>query len=284
MLQVSIFVGTSFGPLGGGIVADTLGFQAAFVVAGVLLILGAAVVNALVRESFVRPSKTAAGRGMWAESRSLLGLGLFPLLITVIFLIQFGNTIMGPVVSLFIAGLSGGENAATSVGMVMAAAGATSAVSAFLVGRLGDSVGHRPVLLVCLAGAGLTYFPQSIVQQVWQLLLLRMLLGAFLGGLMPSANALVVGIIPRERRGSAFGLTASASALSQALGPIFGAGIATVWGLREVFLATGSIYAVAFLWAAVTFRTRAALPRTTEAAVAGEAVSQGDGDGRASHF
>jgi MFS transporter, DHA1 family, multidrug resistance protein len=260
ILQVSVFVGASCGPLGGGLVADAFGYQAAFFVAAGLLIIGAVVVNNLVRESFTGPSNTTPRQSVWAEGRSLLGIGLFPLLLAVIFLIQFGNTTLNPVASLFIVSLTEGGNVATSVGLVMAATGAASAVSAFAIGRLGDRVGHKPVLLVSLAGAALSYFPQSMVQQVWQLLLLRMLLGAFLGGLMPSANALVAGIIPRERRGAAFGLTSSAMALSQAGGPVFGAGVATLWGLRAVFVTTGIIYSLAFLWAGLSLRTRAVSP------------------------
>jgi len=261
MLQVAIFVGASCGPLGGGLVADALGFRAAFLVAGSLLVLGALVVSALVRENFVPPPLSERRRSFWSEGRTLLAIALFPLLAVVIFLIQFGNAIMGPVVSLYISSLEGADNVATAVGMVMGATGAMSAVSAFVIGRLGDRVGHRPILLICLAGAALSYFPQAMVGQVWQLLMLRMLLGCFLGGLMPSANALVAGVVPREKRGAAFGITSSSAALSQTVAPVFSAGVASFLGLRAVFLAAGAIYTLALLWAASTFRRHSAPAR-----------------------
>ncbi len=270
MLQVSVFLGASLGPLGGGVVADAYGYRTTFFGAGTLLILSAGVVNALVRESFERPQKSARGKSTWAESRSLLGIGLFPLLLAVIFMIQFANSTMAPVLSLFIAELQGRENAATAVGIVMAAVGAAGALSAFVVGRLGDRLGHSPVLLVSLAGAALCYFPQSIVQEVWQLLLLRTLMGAFLGGTMPAANALVAAVIPRERRGAAFGLTSSANALSHAVGPAYGAGVATLWGLRAVFLATGAVCGLTFLWAAASFRKRGVPARAVEPTISGD--------------
>ncbi len=254
LVQMAVFVGSTAGPLGGGLVADAFGFRASFFAAGALLILGSVVVSTLVQESFTPPPPDVRRKGLWAEGRSLMGIGMFPLLVAVIFLIQFGNTTMQPVISLFIVGLGGAEGAATSVGMVMGATGAMSAVSAFTIGRIGDRIGHRPILIACLAGAALAYLPQTAAQEVWQLLLLRMLLGVFLGGLMPSANALVAGLIPRERRGAAFGITASSSALSHSVGPIFGAGVATVSGLRAVFLATGAVYSLAFLWALIGFR------------------------------
>lgn len=253
MLQVSIFVGSSCGPLGGGLLADAFGYRSAFFAAGALLIAGAGIVAALVQEDFT-PSKTKATNSLWVEGRSLLGIALFPFLVAVIFMIQFANTTMSPVISLFIADINKGENVATVVGMVMGITGAMSAASAFATGRLGDRIGHSVILLVCLAGSAIAYFPQSMAVDVWQLLLLRMLMGAFLGGLMPSANALVAGIIPRERRGAAFGITSSATAFSHAVGPIFGAAIASVWGIRAVFLATGIVFAATFFWAGISFR------------------------------
>lgn len=271
MLQVSIFVGASCGPLGGGILADAFGFQVAFFAAGILLILGAGVVALLVREEFTPPPATARGKSTWAESRSVLGIALIPLLIGIIFLIQFGNTTMSPVIALFVAGLAGGENPATTVGLVMGSAGVASATSAFLLGRVGDRKGHAPILMVCLAGAALSYFPQAAVNQVWQLLLLRMLMGAFLGGLMPSANALVAEMVPRNRRGAAFGLTASASGLSHAVGPLFGAGIASLWGLRGPFLASGCVYVLAFIWAGTSLRRRPSPEGPATTVASGEA-------------
>ncbi len=255
MLQVAIFIGASCGPLGGGLLADALGFRVAFYVAGTMLILGALVVGVLVREDFT-PAPARESKGFWSESRSLLAIATFPLLVAVIFLIQFGNTTMSPVISLFIASIATDGNTATAVGAVMAVAGAASAFSAFLAGRMGDRIGHAPILVVCITGSALVYFPQALVDEVWQLILLRMLLGIFLGGLMPSANALVAAATPRERRGAAFGITSSATALSHAVGPIFGAAVASYWGLRAVFLATGCVYALSAVWAGASFRKR----------------------------
>ena len=146
-------------------------------------------------------------------------------------------------------------------GVVLAATGAVSAASAFVLGRVSDRVGHGVILPVCLLGAAITYFPQALVREVWHLLLLRMSLGVFLGGLMPSANALVAAIVPRERRGAAFGLTAAASALANAVGPLSGAGVATHFGMRAVFLTTGALFALASGWVGFGFR-RHALPRS----------------------
>jgi len=248
LMQVAIFVGMSIGPLVGGVIADLFGFRTAFYASGALMLVGATIVVAFVRESFTPPPTGAPNPGVWAESKALLGMMIFPIIMSVIFLIQFGGTIIAPLLSLFIAELAGGTNAATYSGVVMAATGAASAAAALVFGRISDRIGHARILPVCLIGASISYFPQAFVSDVWQLLALRTLLGLFLGGLMPSANALLAMLVPSQHRGSAFGLAATATATANAVGPIAGAAIATQWGMRSVFIVCGVLFAVAYGW------------------------------------
>lgn len=274
-MQVALFLGTSVGPLLGGVLADTWGFRVPFYAATVLMLLGAVTVVLFVHEDFTPPAEEPGRPGPLAEARALLRLPLLPLLASIVFMIQLGGVVVSPVLTLFIADLSSGQNAATSAGLVLAATGAVSAVAALALGRVGDRVGHGRILTVCLAGAAIAYFPQSLVQNVWQLLLLRMLLGVFLGGLMPSANALLANLVPRERRGSVFGLSAAATSMSNAVGPLSGAAIATHLGIRAIFVATGFLYVLSFGWVFFGLRrpTPPAAPRVDATPVATERLS-----------
>ena len=267
MMQVALFVGTSVGPLVGGYIADTVGYRASFFAASAFLFAAGVIVVAFVREDFVPPTKDNKGPGVIAGSRALLALQGFAVLLGVVFLIQLSGVIVGPVLTLFIAELSGRENAATAAGIILAATGVTSAVSAVVLGRLSDRVGHVRILLVCLLGAAATYFPQSLVVSAWQLLVLRMLLGLFIGGLMPSANALVAARVPAERRGSAYGLTAMAGSFANGVGPLAGAAIATHFGIRAVFVATSCLFVACWGWAAAGLRGEItdARPRSPQA-------------------
>ena len=259
VMQVAVFMGTSIGPLIGGVIADTFGYRASFYGAGILMGLGALTALLFVHEDFTPIPAGTKSQGVWSGARSMMSMALFPVLIVVIFLIQFGGNIVSPVLSLFVAQLHGGEDPATAAGIVLAATGVASAASALVLGRISDRVGHARILSVCLLGAAISYFPQALVRQVWQLLLLRMLLGVFLGGLMPTANALLAGLVTRQRRGAAFGLTATANALANATGPLTGAAITTQWGIREVFLATGVLFTFAYGWVTVGFRKHSEL-------------------------
>jgi len=271
VMQGALFVGTSVGPLVGGIIADTFGYRYAFYASSVLQIVGTGVVFFFCEEHFTPPEREVGNTGVLADGRALLAIGAMPVLISVIFLIQLGGTIVSPVLSLFIANLSGGENAATAAGLVLAATGAASAVAALVVGRISDRVGPRLILPICLAGAALAYFPQGLVTQTWQLLALRLLLGVSLGGLMPTANALVAGIVPREKRGAAFGLTSTAGALANAVGPISGALIASWISLRAVFFFSALLYVLGFVWATYALGRQAPAARAPGGGEKGQA-------------
>lgn len=172
----------------------------------------------------------------------------------IIFMVSLGGTIVSPILSLFIADLNGPENAATAAGMIMAGTASFSAISAVVIGRFSDRIGRTRVLLACLLGACLAYLPQAFVQDVWQLLFLRVLLGVFLGGLMPAANALVAELVPAERRGVAFGLTVSAQSMANAVGPLIAAGIAANFGMHPIFLVTAAFFALNFFSGSLSFR------------------------------
>jgi DHA1 family multidrug resistance protein-like MFS transporter len=255
LMQVALFLGMSVGPLLGGAIADNLGYRAPFFVAALLMAIGLLLIIVLVKEKFVSPSQAGvASPGAVTQSRAVLGIALFPTLAAIMFVIHFGGVIVMPMLSVFVAELGGAANAATMAGVVLGAGGAMSAVSAVVVGRIGDSYGHHRILPICLVGAAVSFAPQAFVQDVWQLLALRMLLGLFLGGLMPSANALVVALVPSHSRGAAFGLTTTALAMANFAGPLATAGIVGFWGLRAVFIVTTLVFAVASIWVAARLR------------------------------
>lgn len=253
-LQMGFFVGNSIGPLVGGVIADSLGFRAAFFVASGMQVVGALLVVLFVKESFTRPAAEEPREGLAARSRSLLALGIFPILLGVIFMAQLGNVIITPVLTLFIEQLSGAGAAATSAGGVLAAVGVVSAISALTLGRVSDRIGHAVLLPICVLGAALAYLPQAYVTSLWQLLALRMALGVFLGGLLPSANALVASVVPQEKRGSAFGLTATAQALANIVGPLAAVAVLSASGMRAVFTVSAGLFAVAYAWVLLGFR------------------------------
>jgi len=81
--------------------------------------------------------------------------------------------------------------------------------------------------------------------------------------LMPSTNALLAGLVPAARRGSAFGLAGTAASLANAVGPLSGAWLAGGVGMRSVFVATAALYVAGLGVVLARFR---GLPRRGEEA------------------
>ena len=65
---------------------------------------------------------------------------------------------------------------------------------------------------------------------------------------MPAANALVRHLVPRAKRDTVYGITASATFLGNSLSPLTGGAVAAAFGLRWVFLVTAAVLVANLLW------------------------------------
>ena len=70
-----------------------------------------------------------------------------------------------------------------------------------LLGKHSDEIGYRRVLLICLAGATLTSLPQAFAGSYWAFVVERFGVGLFIGGILPTANALIGRMVSRAERG-----------------------------------------------------------------------------------
>jgi len=116
-----------------------------------------------------------------------------------------------------------------------------SALSASLVGRLADRVGHWKVLVGAMILSTILVVPQAFVGSAWMLVVLRFLLGLALGGLIPCVTAILRHIVPDYAVGTVLGLSVSAQYVGQVLGPVCGGFIGGWFGVRPVFFVTALI-------------------------------------------
>ena len=104
------------------------------------------------------------------------------------------------------------------------------------------------MLLICLLGATLTSVPQIFVDNYWVFVAERFAVGLFIGGILPTANALIGRSVARENRGTIYGLTASATFMGNSLGPLTGGVLAAELGIRWVFAVTAALMAANLVW------------------------------------
>ncbi len=107
------------------------------------------------------------------------------------------------------------------VGLVMATYSFTQFLAAPFWGRLSDRVGRRPVLLVSLAGAAISYVWLGFADTLWMLFAARAAGGAMAGNIS-AAFAYVADITTRETRAKGMGVIGAAFGLGFIAGPAIG--------------------------------------------------------------
>lgn len=244
MLQVALGAGLAIGPLIGGAAADAFGYQAAFYITAALLFVGGVTVVFGVQEEF-EPllTLTRTPRGLLNEWKEIITGGGIGLSYGVRFLTQLGRMMVIPIAPLFIAELLVDQSRVnTFTGLVTGLGSGAITLSALYLGPLGDRIGHRRILVVSMAVAGLLYLPQALVQNAWQLLGLSTLVGIAMGGVIPSVSALLARFSLHGAEGAVYGLDNSVRAGARSVAPLIGAGVALAGGLRATFVATGLIF------------------------------------------
>lgn len=264
LLQTGQISGLAVGPLIGGIMADTVGYRYAFVITAFLLLISGIFVYFGVTEQFVPPERTdKEGLHFWREWKTVWHSPNISTVYGLRFLANLGNTLLLPFAPLFIATLLVDQSHVNTItGLTIAVTAGAGAFTAVYLGRLGDKIGHRRVLIGSALLAGLLYLPQSQVTSAWQLLLLQALTGAVIGGVVPSISALLARFTRSDQAGSVYGLENSITAASRALAPIIGSVVVMMFGLRSAFVAAGAVYLLVALFTAV--RLPQAMPAPVE--------------------
>jgi len=257
VMQMGAYLGLSVGPVIGGVVADTFGYRLTFGTAGVLPLVAGVLVFALVDDKVVPFKETKANSGTKHGVRTIFHSRPVAGVMFALCAVYMANAALRPILPLHVESLLDNSSLInTSTGTVYGALSAASAISALLTGRLGDRIGQRSVLLICGTGAAFTYTGQALSPNLTVFTLATFATGLFVGGLLPTANAILARTAPREQQGTAYGLSNSISSGGRALGPMFGATVAATWGMRSAFVSAGALLALATVWTALVVKPR----------------------------
>lgn len=125
-------------------------------------------------------------------------------------------------------------------GIVYSSTFIVSAVVSPWWGKLADKKGRKPMILRAGIGMSVVIACMGLIQNVWQLLLLRMLQGVF-AGFISNSNALVATETPKTNSGQALGTIASATTAGTLLGPLVGGALTSIFSYRITFMITGGL-------------------------------------------
>ena len=246
-LSTGAVAGMLLGPLLGGAVAQLFGLRSVFFVIGALLLIAFLAALLYVTENFT-PSEKAA-----PKFRVIRRMMPYPevtvAMFATTFMLQLALMSIQPILTVYIAELSGdADYIAFLSGMVFAASGLSSVIAAPRLGALADRIGPPKVMVFALLAAGLLFIPQALVHNAWELMALRFLLGIATASLLPSINSMIRQITPDEMTGQIYGYNQSAQFVGSFGGAVMGGQIASMFGLKYVFFSTSVLLLLNAAW------------------------------------
>ena len=157
-------------------------------------------------------------------------------------IIQVATGSIAPILTLYVRELAGNvSNVAFISGMIASVPGVAALLSAPRLGKLGDRIGPEKILITALIFSVLLLIPMSYVQTPLQLGILRFLLGAADGALLPAVQTLLVYNSSNQIAGRIFSYNQSFRDIVNVTGPLMGAAISANYGFRAVFLVTAGV-------------------------------------------
>ena len=246
-LSTGSIAGSLIGPIVGGFIEETLGFQPVFFITGALLLIAFILTTLFVKESFVRQDKKTIGiKETW---KNVPEKSLTIVLLVTFFVITLGLYSIEPIVTVYVTQLTKGTgHIALLAGLAFSASGLANIIAAPRLGKLSDKIGAHKVMLTALVVAGIIYIPQAYVKTSWQLMGLRFLLGLAIAGLNPSVYTLIKKITPDSLTGGVFGFAMSAGYLGIFGGAVLGGQVAAYLGIRYVFFITSALLLINAVW------------------------------------
>lgn len=254
VFQASMVMGVMFGPLVGGMIADTLGYRMPFVIFCAFSFLCLVAVRLMVPKRI--GLEQAREREPFMKQLSyFMKNPVVRLMVMLQFLCNCGMTGIGPILPLYIKEMMGGDAmaVATIVGIIIFVAGATSVTSSLNVSRLAARISMPKILIFASLVTGVNFILQYLMPEVWMLGFMRGLTGFSLGMIMPLANTILAQAVPAGKRTMVVGFSTSFALMGNVAGPMASGAIAMQWGYGMVFWSTAFCF---FLAACVIYRER----------------------------
>ncbi|HLR53861.1 MAG TPA: MFS transporter [Pseudogracilibacillus sp.] len=241
-LQTGSVTGTLMGPLLGGVIADGIGYSAAFKTVSITIFLSALIVTFGVKE--LKFSVKDEEEIQYTTKEVFAHIVKHPVLFVVMItstLVQVAHFSIQPILSLYVAEINGTASIAFFSGLAFSAAGLGNLLFARRWGVLGDKIGYTKIMIALLFMAGIVYFPGAFVTSIWQLVILRFLLGIAIGGIVPTRIAYIRQEAPLAMQGEVLGYNTSLRFLGNIIGPALGGALAGFLGISSVFFVTSAL-------------------------------------------
>lgn len=241
-LQTGGITGSLIGPLLGGVLADSIGYSTTFQWTSLSIFLSAFLVM-LTTEYKVADEKTGT-KSTYTSKEVVSHILKNPILLKVLLIstiIQMAHFSIQPILSLYVSEINGHENLALYSGIAFSAAGLGNLIMARQWGNVADKYGYIKILIILLIIAGTVYLPGGFVTSIWQLVIIRFILGIAIGGIVPVRVAYIRQEAPISMQGEVLGYNTSLRFLGNVIGPMMGGMVAGYFGFSAVFIITSML-------------------------------------------
>jgi DHA1 family multidrug resistance protein-like MFS transporter len=240
-LSTGAVSGALIGPLIGGLLADRYGLRPVFFITALVLFVCFIFTLFLIKEQFVPVSKKEMLNGRQVLA-SLKNPKLVLCLFVTTLIIQVATGSIAPILTLYVRELAGDtQNLAFISGMIASVPGVAALISAPRLGKLGDRIGPERILIAMMALSVVILIPMAFVQTPVQLGILRFLLGATDGALLPAVQTLLIYNSTQQVAGRVFSYNQSFRDIGNVTGPLLGAAVSASYGFRAVFGVTACV-------------------------------------------
>ena len=246
------YLGTTIGPALGAALVLVLGFRGTILAGAALPMIAAAIVWFMVPRDAVAPrrmSSPRAGEEAPPAERALWRVlpRQFYIAVVIFFLLFAMTDVLRLLTPLALRQIAGPEHAAGLAGTAFSLSGLAAVFGVLVIGQRWVRVGRlRLTLLVGAACAGVGAALLSVTHAVVPFIGLFAGISLIHATLIPATNTLIATHVPRDRRGTGFGIASSAQALAMMAGPMVAAAVGGI-SLSLGFLATGAVFGAAAL-------------------------------------
>lgn len=262
-LQTGTVSGGLFGPLLGGLMADSFGFEYTFILTSISIAIATIFVAIGIKET----KKTEKEKKQSTHSRKDVLRFIFTnrVLVTIMLtslIVQVANFSIQPLLALYVSELTHAGTVAFLAGLAFSATGFGNLLATRQWGMLGDRIGYEKVLLILLIIGAVLFIPQGLANELWQLVLCRFLFGMAIGGIIPCVTAYIRRVSPIRMQGEVLGYNVSFRFLGNVIGPALGGVMSGFFGISSVFFITSMLLVFAFTLLFISVRKEKESRRT----------------------
>lgn len=258
LVNASAPLGSLVGGLLGGWLVSAYGVHTLFGVDALICLLTAIILTAFYRETFVPKAMPPLLTMLRDALRAVIHSPVARTIFAVSFVFSSAQFFSYPYLPVRISEIVGARAAPLAIGLTQGLAGLTTLFGSLVWGVVADSVGHRRLLVRLMLGAPLLWLPLFFAQEMTLLTVGWVLLSL----VSPSINSLMYTIIslnvPIEKRGSILSMIYLPLNLAFIVAPFSASFVARSWEVRDVFLTSAILAAVAWLLVVVSARSDAA--------------------------